>query len=319
MYELILSMIKANSEYENDLNFTKADIENFMNKYNFKNEIKESNELGWIVLWDNKYITNEEFAKLMDIEYYDNNYWLIVDSFDSILSDKYETEIKVLDQDDDWWNSSDYYENNDIDSYYWHRYTEDTLKEIIEFCVNQGIEIENGDGDDELMTDENTYLAPDKHDKQNIYFKYENGDEVELSSLLDEDGLDELKNALNNAICEAQDYADRDEVETKIIKEFESSIGFFKREYVKKKDYKGVEKEVEKISIRLDNLDFNNVESFLQDEYNEYDFETSNYGDLLHILKEMEYFEFDTPDYNYIYGSIDNDMLNEITVDKLHW
>lgn len=319
MYDLILSMIKANSEYENELNFTKSDIENFMNKYNFKNEIKESNELGWIVLWNNKYITNEEFAKLMDVEYNEDNFWLVINSFDDILSSKYETEIKVLDQDDDWWNSSDYYENNDIDSYYWHRYTEDTLKEIIEFCVNQGIEIENEDGDDELMTNENTYLIPDKKGKQNIYFKYENGDEVELSSLLDEDGLDELKTALNNAICEAQDYADRDDVETKIIKEFESSIGFFKREYVKKKDYKGVEKEVEKISIRLDNLDFSNVESFLQDEYDEYDFETSNYGDLLHILKEMEYFEFDTPDYNNVYGDIDNDMLNEITVDKLHW
>jgi hypothetical protein len=315
-------MIKANSKYENELGFTRTDIENFMNKYKFKDDINESNELGYFILWKNKYINNEEFAKLMDLEYKEDNFWLVINSFSEILSDsKYETEIKVLDNndDDDWFNRSDYYENHDIDSYYWHRYTEKTLQEIIDFCINKNIEIENEDGDYELMTTENTYLKPNKRDKLDIYFKYENGEEVELLSLLDEDELEELKEALNRAICDAQDTADRDEIYDQIIKEFEKSIGFFKREYVKKTDYKGVEKEVDKISIKLDNIDWNKVETFLEEEYEEYDFETKKFGDLLNILKEMEFFEFKTPYYNHIYGDITNELLNEYTIEKLNW
>lgn len=322
MYDLILSMIKANDDYENELGFNKSDIENFMNKYNFKKEIVECNEIGKIILWNKKYITNEEFANYMDVEYdkTEDKFWLVIDSFGDILSKEYETEIGILGQDDDWWHGSDYYENTDIDSYYWHRYTEDTLKDIIEYCIKKGIEIEDEDGEEyELMTNENTYLKPDKNGKQDIYFKYENEDEVELSSLLDNDELSDLKDALNYAICDAQETADRDEIYEKIISEFEDSIGFFKREYVKKKDYNGVEKEVEKIYIRLDNIDFGKVEEFLQDEYNEYDFETENYGNLVSILKEMEFFEFRTPDYQYVSGDIDNDILNEYTTDKLNW
>lgn len=318
-YDLILTMIKANDEYKNELGFNKSDIENFMNKYNFKSEIKECNELGWIILWNKDYITNEEFAKLMDLEYNENNFWLVIDNFDDILSDKYSTEISVLGQDDDWWSNRDYYENNDIDSYYWHRYTEETLKEIIEYCDKKGLEIENEDDDYELMTTENTYLKPNKKGKQDIYFKFEDGDEVELSSLLDEDGLEDLKDALNNAICEAQDSADQSEIYDKVIKEFEKSIGYFERKYVNKKNYKGEEQEVEKIYIRLDNVDFDKVKEHLEDDYDEYDFETGNYGDLQSILKEMDYFEFDTPNYSYISGDIDNDLLNEYTRDKLNW
>jgi hypothetical protein len=320
MYDFILTMIKAHDNYENEMNFTKSDIENFMIKYNFKNEIKESNELGWILLWNDKYITNEEFAKLMDIEYLDNNFWLVINKFDDILSDKYSTEIKVLDHDDDWWSSGDYYENNDIDSYYWHHYTEETLKEIIDYCVNNDIEIENENTDEyELMTTENTYLKPDKKGKQDIYFKFEDGNEVELSSLLDEYELEELKDVLNRAICEAQEDADRNDVYDQIVKEFEKSIGYFERRNVKTTDYKGIEKDVEKIYIRLDDLDWDDIEVFLKDDYDEYDFETAKYGNLISILKEKDYFEFRTPNYNYISGDIDYDYLNEITRDRLNW
>ena len=38
------------------------------------------------------------------------------------------------------------------------------------------------------------------------------------------------------------------------------------------------------------------------------------------ILKEMEFFDFDAPDYRYNgNGWIDNNFLNEITVDRLGW
>jgi len=320
MYDLILSMIKANEDYENELNFTKSDIVNFMKKYNFKSEIEECNEIGWIILLRNKYITNEEFAKLMDVEYKEDKFWLVIDSFDNILSDKYETEIKILNQNDDneWWDVCNYYEVSDIESYYWSIYTEDTLKNIIKYCIDNGIEIENEDGKDELMTDENTYLKQDKKGINDIYFKYENGEEVNLSSLLDDDEFEELKTILNSSICEAQDDADKSEIYNDIMKEFESSIGVIKRDTIKQINYKGEEHDIDKIYINLDKLKLSDVESFLQDDYEEYDFESKNYGSLIHILKEMEYFEFRTPDYNNVYGSIDNDILNEYTLDRLN-
>lgn len=310
MQDLILTMIKANQDYENELNFTKSDIDNFIKEYNFRDEINKCSEMGLIVLWKNKYITDEEFAKYMDVEFNEDKFWIIIDSFDEILSDKkYSTEIEILSGDRDW-QGSDYYDNCDIESYYWSDYTEDTLKEIIKFCTDKGIEI-----NEELMTDENTILK-----NGDIYFKFDEAEEdVKLSSLLDEDDLDELKTILNNAICDAQDSADRDEVYNKIISEFESSIGFFKRELATKKDYYGVTKEVEKIHIRLDNLNIDDVEDFLKEDYGEYNFEDEKYGSLLHVLKEMEYFEFRTPDYNYISGSIDKATLNEYTQDKLNW
>jgi hypothetical protein len=317
MRELILTMIAANNDFENELGFTKNDIDNFIKKYDFFDEDAKFTERGYLVLWNNKYITTEEFAKAMDIEYKDNKFWLIVNSFDDILGKDYKFEIEVLDNEYDWEPSDSSY--TDIDNY-WSDYDEDTLKEIIKYCTDKGLEIEGEDGEDEeLITDENTYIKNNERGKPDIYFKYESGKEIKFSKLIDEDGLDDLKTELSHAIGDAQDTADQDKYYTKIINAFEEKVGYFERREVKVKDYKGVESNVEKVCIRLDNIDFKEVEQFLIDDYGEYDFEEEKYGSLFYILREMEYFDFRKPYYDHIYGSIDDSILNEYTRDKLNW
>lgn len=295
MLELILTMLAALEDY-NDLNFTKTDIDNFIKKYNILDEKKDCNERGWILLWKNKYLSDNEFFKLMGIDEYKNgNYYLIFDNFDDILGSKYETEIDFLNGEVDW-NPSSWYKV-DVETY-WRDYTENTLKEIAKYCIDKGLEI-----DDELMTEENTKIIDGK-----LFFN-----NINLKDLIDEDDLEDLRSILNDAICEAQDNAEYSEAYNKIVNNFKNKIGDFERITVEEDG-----KKIEKIKIKI-NIDMFDIENALKDWYGDFDFEQANYGDLYQILREMEYFEFDVPDYNYIYASIDDDTLNEITVNKLQW
>lgn len=305
---LILTMIETHSDYGDDLNFTKVDIENLMKKCNFLKNIG-CNELGWIILYKNKYITPEQFADHMDIECINDRFYLIVDSFDEVLSKKdYETEISALDWDDDWWNDGDYYDAN-IGLYHWSDYTEETLKEIMNFCFRQGLII-----DDEEMDENNTILKNGK-----VYFK-----DQELVDLIDDYDLDELKTELNNAVCEAQNNADRDYTYNEIKNAFVKKIGSFERKMVEKTVYNKEKKikeikNVEKIYIRL-NFNIKDIEAFLRDEYAKYDFIDETYGSLKTVLQGMEFFDVKFPDYDYIgNGSIDDDYLNEMTRERLKW
>lgn len=299
---LVLIMIDAHTEYGDELGFNKSDIDKIIKKYDFYKHIS-CNELGWIILWENGYITDELFANKMDVAVIDKNIYLIVNSFDDILGRDYETEIKVLDWDDDLGAPS--YCDYDADvSYNWRYYNETTLKAIMEYCFKNGLVI-----DDEEMTEENTILKND-----NIYFN-----DKELNDLIDDDSLEELKDILNIAICEAEDSANRDTMYDAVKKAFENAIGSIERKTVKGIDYKTrKEIDVEKIYIKLNlNLNMNNIKQFLRDSYGEIEYIDESYGDLIHILKEMELFDFKKPNYDYISGDIDNDTLNEITVDRL--
>ena len=304
---LVLSMIDEYNEYGDALNFTKSNIDKIVKKYNMN--YKQCNELGYIILLKNKYITYEQFCNYMDVEYIDGKVYLVIESFDDILSNKYEYEIEALDGDVDWGDR--YYDNyweNDVKSY-WSDYTEETLKEIMAFCFKKGIEIE-----DELMDENNTVLKNGK-----LFFN-----DQELDELIDDDEFDELKSELNSAICEAQNSADRDHVYKLIEDAFVDKIGSFERKTVEvmKFNYdKNIKEQVdvEKIYIQLD-FDLNEIETFLRDQYNKYNFIDESYGNLMSILKEMEFFDFDTPDYRYNgNGSIDYDYLNEITRERLGW
>lgn len=298
---LILTMISTYGEYGDKLNFTKSDIDNIMKKYNFLNNI-QCNELGLIVLYKNKYITPEIFADKMDVKYIDKNFWLVVDGFDDILSKEYESEIKILDWDDDWWTNSDWYEN-DI-SYHWDDYTEDTLKEIIKYCIDNGIEV-----DDELMDESNTILK-----NGDIYFNDE-----KLVDMIDNDEFDELKTILNGAICEAQNSADQSETYTKVKDAFEYGIGPFEKKMVDyTSKYTKETKNVEKLYVRLD-FSMNDVEKHLKYHYAKYDFVDESFGDLFQVLRDMEFFDFKVPYYDNISGDIDNDLLNEFTREQLKW
>ena len=305
--DLILTMIVSQKEYEGALNFTKIDIDRIIKKYKF-NDINniDCNELGWIILLENKYITNEMFAKKMDVEYIDGYFWTIIDDFSYILSEKhYETEISILNGDYDDWQHSSWYDA-DI-SYNWDEYTEETLKEIMEFCFRKGIEIEQ-DEEYELMDKNNTFLKNGK-----LYFK-----DQELVELIDDDELSELKSSLNNSICEAQDSADQDAYYEAIKKEFINKIGPFERKTVKGIDRKTKKEiDVDKIYVRLD-FDMAEVKAFLESDYSKYDFTSENYGSLVHVLREMEFFDIKEPYYP-DYGTIDKEYLNEITRDRLSW
>lgn len=306
--DLILTMIVANTEHDGDLNFNKIDIDKIISQYNILNSNNKQiwNERGWIVLWKNKYITDKEFCEYMDIELEDNSIWIVCDDFGSILNGrKYSTEIKVLDNDDDWWNDTSYYKN-DIEDY-WNKYDEKTLKEIIDFCIKNEIEIEV-DNNKELITKENTIVKDG-----DIYFKDE-----KLVEFIDDYELEPLRDCLNDAICEAQDDADRSECYEKIRNSFENKIGEFKIKSKIVKNYKGEERNAEKLYIKFSD-DFSKVEEFLKDTYGNYEFLQEDFGSLVHILKEMDYFEFDSIDFNHIYGSIEKSILNEFTRNKLDW
>ena len=305
--DLILTMVVTHKEYGDALNFTKFDIDKIIKKYKFDNINNiECNELGWIVLLENKYITPEIFAKKMDVEYIDGHFWIIINDFSDILSEKhYKTEIDILNGDYDHWQHSSWYDA-DV-SYNWYYYTEETLKAIMEFCFRNGIEIEDEE-EYELMDKNNTILKNGK-----VYFK-----DKELVDMIDDSEFSELKSALNGSLCDAQDSANQGEYYKAAKKEFINKIGPFERKNVKAFDYKTNKMaDVEKLFVRLD-FDMDEVKEFLEGDYNKYDFTSENYGSLKYVLKEMEFFDMKEPYYSN-YGDIDKEYLNEITRDRLSW
>lgn len=301
MIDLILTMIVALDDVGGlFLQFTQTDIDNLIKKYNVLEKIR-CNERGLIILWQKKYITNEQFARYMDMEYDEESFWLVADDFGDILNEReYQTEVDALNGELDWEPS--FYSNytaGDI-SYQWKDFNEKTLKAIIKFCIRKELEI-----DGILMTEDNTVFQ-----KGDVYFN-----DTRLIDYLDDDDLDELRTSLSISISESQDSADRGEMYDLISDAFEEQIGPFKHKTIK--DYNGKEKT--KVFIKLSNIDFDEISEWLKDQYNEYDFMDENYGSMYSILREREYFEFKTPNYDYLSGDIDEGTLNEYTQNRLDW
>lgn len=287
MDDLILSMIVGYGKYGDILGFNKSDIDNFINKYNYLENIN-CNERGYILLWKNKYINNEQFGKYMEIEFKDDKIYLVTDDFSDILGKDYDTEISILNGESDSYTGNIY--DNDV-SNYWNDYDEDTIKSIYDYCIKNELEIEG-----EVITKENT-----KIENGDIFFN----DESLSNYIDDEDGLSELKDELNFAICEAQESADIDEIYQKVKNAFIDEVG----------EYKWIG---DKLYIELDKNIIDEVEEYLVDTYGEFDFDTEDFGFMLPILKDMEKFDFRTPNYDHIYGTIDNDVLNELTINRLN-
>ena len=298
MVNLVLSMIAAYEDYESDMRYTMNDINNFIAKYNLKDELAKCNERGWIVLWRNKYISDEEFARLMEIVYEDDNFWLVSDDFSDLLSDKYSLEAELLNGEFDW-TPGEFYEVDVED--FWSMYDTKTLQEIIDCCIKNEYELEG-----ELMTKENTKLEDD-----DIYFH-----DTKLVEYIGNEDLSELKNGLNRAICEAQDAANYDETFKRVKDNFEKDIGEFKWKTIKIGNKEN--KDVEKLYVKF-GISWNDIEYDLKNQYGNYNFEDENYGNLFYILREIDYFNFKTPNYDYIYGDIDEGILNEYTRSNLNW
>jgi len=303
MLDLILTMIAAYDDYGDELNFTKSDIDIFIKKYDIIKDLKSSdcNERGYIILWNNNYISNEKFADLMDIYYIDGKFWMLFDSFKDMLQEKYETEADILDGELEWYPNSYY----DIDSSsfedYWDNYNEETLQEIIKYCDKHGEEIETDDGETILITKENTKII-----NGDIFI---NGD-IRLYDFIDE--LSDLRQTINNGILNAQDSADQSKVYNTVVNNFKNDVADFKWGTIKKDG-----KDVEKVFLNLNDVDWDKIESDLKGEYGEYEFEQANYGSLYHILNEYEFFSFKQPNYDYLYGTIDGDMLNDCVQSQL--
>lgn len=295
MLELILNMLVALDDFtENDLKFSKKDIDNFIQRYNVLDRIY-CNERGFIVLFNNKYISSDKFCELMECEYKDGYFYLTFDHFEDFLNNEYEIEARMLDGEYDWYH--DRYYDADVE-YYWSYYTEETLKKIIKFCDVKGLEY-----NEELMTKENMKIK----ENGKLYF---NDEEVE--KIIREDDLEELYDILNRSILDAEDTAQQDGIYTEIKNNFENKIGKIERFNVQEKN-----KTVEKIRIKLD-IDLSEIEEQLKSWYGDYEFEKEDFGNLYHILNEMDYFEFKKPNYDYISYSIDNEILNEYTIDRLN-
>ena len=306
MTDLILSMMTALDEHNGNMKFSQQDIDNLIKKYNILNDKDlgtTCNELGWIILWERKYITDEKFATLMDIEIRNGEFWIVCGGFDDILSKSYETEISVLGNNEDWWERSDFYDNYNIDEYS-HRYDEETLKCIKEYCIKHSEQLYEEDEDYEDVTGENLILKDGK-----LYFK-----NTSFFDLIDQ--LDELNTQLCIAISEAEEDAEKSQIYKIIKNNFEDKVGEFEFKNVKTKNYKGEEKNVGKLYVHIYEK-MNIIKKHLIECYGEYDFNTEDFGSLASILKDMEYFNFKQRDYDRIYADFDNETLNEFTQSRL--
>jgi hypothetical protein len=302
--ELVLSMIVAYENYEGELNYTKDEITSIIKEYNIIEKGISSpshrwNERGSIIFWRNGYLTNEKFAELMDIEYEGKNFWLVNEDFESVLPDKYSTEAKILDGTAEWY-SSDFYDV-DVEDFF-RNYTTETFQAIIDFCAKKGFEIE----------DEDKTITLSKENMKIVSNEIIINNHINITDALDE--LDDLKHSLNAAVCEAQEAADQNETYKRVKREFVQKIGEFKWKTMK---FNGKDREM--LLVRVE-FDWSTIEDSLKKYYGDYEFIEESYGSLYHILNEEGFFDnFSGVNFDYIYGSIDNSVLNEYTQNRLSW
>jgi hypothetical protein len=295
---LVLTMLSTYEEYGVDMKFSKDDIDQIIKNHNVLKDIK-CNELGWILLLRHNYVTPEVFANKMDLEYDNNKYWFVLDSFKDIIPG-YETEANIL-YGDYVWEPGDFYEV-DVEDYF-SDYTEKTLNCIINFCDKKGLEFENEDETILLSKDNMTVIKGD------ILIN----NDIEMSHNIDD--IDELKTSLNTAICDAQESANTSALYNKIKREFIKEIGDFKYKKIK---IKGEDKS--KLLVELD-TSWSDIEKALIEQYSPYDFQEEFYGNIISLMKELDFFDgFSGVDLdNNYYGTIDNNILNEYTRNRLDW
>lgn len=311
MIDLILTMIVAFEEFGTEINFTENDIDNIVKKYKLfegNNSNININERSFIILLKKGYITKDQFAKHMDIEFENNSkedplydsFHIIVDSFDDVLSDKHDIEIKLLDGNFEDSNYGNFYKV-DVDQY-WGDYTEKTLKIIMNYCIENKLEIEVEDNM-VVMTSENTIFKND-----NVYFN-----NIPLYKFIDnEEGLEDLRQALNDAICEADTSANISKCYEMSKDKFNDNVGEFEWKTITVGN-----KINEKLYISIDKS-LIDIEKFLIDTYGKYEFTQEDYGNIPYILSSgMEIYDYYPIDFDNVYSYINDDDLNEYTQNKL--
>jgi len=319
---IIISMIYFYEEEGVKMKYTLDDINRFIKKYKIDWNKEHYNELGTIILYQNKYISIEKFAKDMDLGLENNKLYLVVSSFSDLLNtNDYEQKqaAEILDGEYDWEFGNTY--ESDIP---WSDYDIETLKEIINFCVTKKLSINDDENDCQtFITIKNTKII-----KGDIWVKTKFGNK-QLSEFIDSDELDDLKSELNIAHCEAQEDADQDEIYQKLKRSAESKFGAWehKSKTIKRYDEKTKNLKTEEVyELWFDDIfDWDQMKTELISQYKNngiIDFTASeNYGNWISYSREYrdDGFDIDIPDYNYIYGSIDDDVLNDRTRERLQF
>ncbi len=315
--QLLISMIVKYDDYGDKIGYTKVDLDALIEEYgllkpiDIKYNYNNFNELGAIILHENGYISNEVFAEQMGIEYGDDKFYIVTDSFEDLLSDDLEYEASWLDG-KGWenWDPS-FYSDYDID---FSDFTKGTLEKIIEYCEEQDCFIE--DEEEIRITKENTKIVEFKSWNDNIKYKVIINDDIDISDHIDDDGMEELKQNIQFGISDAYDSAQQDEVYSEIKSNFEDKIGTWKFKTITDKNGK----QEERIHIYF-NAEFSDIKSELKEEYSYYadvhgngsvgyNYTESNYGDLFSILHEYEYLDMDKPNYQYIDGYPDSKLID---------
>jgi len=328
MTNLILNTLYYFNE-NNDNRFTLDEIKDLIEKYNII-EDNEYNTLGAILLKEIGLVTNEEIAKTLGLRYElddisnDGKYafFLHIDEFDDILSEKYETDIKILSPESDIWDNYDGYFDDSL--YYLDDLTDDTLNKIIDKLIEKNYTFEDENGDDIEITKDNIKI------EKNYLHIFDGSDWIELNAEELKDRFDDLFHVIGNGISDAQRNADESYLYDKVKRNFEDGIGTFKFVTTKRTkyknvdgEYKNVDVEIEEIRIRLDKFDLNRIKDILMSEGGNYgndikDFEETC-EDYLNIGNENDFFEIKSPDFDRDYsGSIDRKYLNELVVDRLY-
>ena len=248
-------------------------------------------------------IGNKELCDAMDMKYDEDKkkFYIIVDDFSKILhSVEYKYEINILNQQHD---CNGAYDNDYIDiSDYWDMVSGDSLEYIIDFIVDEELYIDDVDGEELLLTKEHMKIKDNK-----IYI----GDIILDDSLIkDEDVLKKLLEKLKWSMANAENYSICDKIEIKIIKEFEKQIGEYERMYVK--NYKGIEEE--KIKLYLDKMNLTEIKDMLIDytiknDIIDGDSECYLGENVRDLCRELELFDFDTPDYDNVFKHINGNIF----------
>ena len=280
--QLLMTMIVTYDNYGDSIGYTKEELDNLVKKWDLTNQ--DFNELSSIILYEEGYITKDEFAKSLDVEIGDDgDFWMVFNDFESVLGSDFTFEAKVLSgriwED---WNPSSY---TDYD-FSLSDFSEKTLKAIIEYCTDNGCEI---DTDDELLlTKDNMRI-----ENGSIYVNDENLDEH-----MEDDGMSELKNNIQIGIADAHESAEASEIYDQCKRNFKDGIGEFKM--VDRKNGKG-----EDLWVRVE-ADLSEIKSSLEEGYmysGVVDYVEESYGEIYYVLKEYDYLDMDKPNYDYLYSS----------------
>lgn len=302
MLNLFISMLTLYEIYGDNLKFTQNDIDIFFNKYikNLLNNQINVNELGYIILYLNNYITKEQIYKYFNqdtpyqkynkltIELDNDIIYIITDNFYNLFDINYSQESDILDNDiiDIKTNTNHNISIKDN----WFRYDNNTLQTIINYIIKKNLKIYN-------ITPNHDNLKIINND---IYFK-----DIKLLNILTDNELSKnfkyLISHLQNILIYSIHKQELKVAKDMIIKSFNKNVGHFY--YININNNK-------KIKIKL-NISLKELKNKLLNAYGHFNYNKSYNKSIYSLLVYFNIIKIDKPDYKNIKINIDNNMLNQ--------